>query len=128
MGELRRSTVIAVVALLCVAAALGIVLALRTGSSPSSTTTPAPTSSTISPSATAVGPAADAAEAACATELQTLRTAVETFTAVNGASPTDEASIVSAGLLEEPSVNYDVSLVNGSAVVVLHPGSNCSAP
>jgi hypothetical protein len=53
---------------------------------------------------------------ACNTDAETLRQGVEIYTELQGAPPPDEAALVAAGYLREPSQLYDV--VNGQVVPV----------
>ena len=57
----------------------------------------------------------------CEAERADMQAAIDAFTAVNGAPPSDENQLVGAGLLPAPSESFDV--VDGSAVAV--PDSPC---
>jgi len=70
----------------------------------------------------AAGAPAEADAAACAADRQTLELAVETYQALNGMAPADQAVLVTDQLLKEPSPRFDVA----DGVVVPSAGSPCT--
>ena len=77
------------------------------------TTTPAPPGTGIIGTAQSVG---------CDTDLGTMETAVESFFALNGRYPANEAELVLGGILVQQSAFHDVG-PNGA--VVPAPGGGC---
>jgi hypothetical protein len=58
----------------------------------------------------------------CTTERTTLQTAIDAYTMLEGAPPTDEADLVTAGYLREASSMFDI---DAAGTIVAAPGSAC---
>ena len=70
----------------------------------------------------AAGAPAKADAAACVTDRQTLELAVDTYEALNGVPPADQAVLVTDQLITEPSPRFDVT----DGVIAPAAGSPCT--
>lgn len=66
-------------------------------------------------------------DAACEIDLRTLKTAVQADIANPGTDATDEAGLVTNGVLEDESTNYDWDSTNGYSVDTTN-NSTCPTP
>lgn len=70
----------------------------------------------------AAGAPAEADAAACTADRQTLELAVDTYEALNGVPPADQAVLVTDQLIREPSSRFEVT----DGVIAPSPGSPCT--
>lgn len=74
----------------------------------------------------AVGGSGDRGQStACETDQRVLRTAVEAYRSTKGVLPTDQAALVNAALLDQPSTMYTYATANGG--YTLAPSTTCAA-
>jgi hypothetical protein len=63
------------------------------------------------------------ADLSCGTERETLQTAIDTFTMLEGAPPATEADLVTEGYLRDESTMFDL---DPAGAIVPAPTSRCS--
>ncbi len=71
----------------------------------------------------AAGAPAQANDAACVADRQTLESAAEMYLTLNGVEPASQNDLLDAGLIKEPSPRFEITL---DGVLVPAPGSPCT--